>query len=376
MPLAYHCDPMSHSHHLPLEIAMKPPYTCTSCAPQHPMKWWPLLFILLLGPWCSYAQRSSEVSIVFYNVENLFDTIDQPDIDDQEYTPTGKKQWNSERYTAKLDNLSKVLAASAGSSLPALIGLCEVENEAVAKDLMHNKLLRKGKYRVIHEDSPDQRGIDVALAYRKKQFRYIRHEMIPVALPSDAERPTRDILHVVGMLARKDTIHLFINHWPSRYGGAEKSEPKRIAAARTLRQRVDTILKSSPTAKILIMGDFNDYPSNSSIAETLNAKSPTNAHPTSLINLAAPAQQSGQGSHAYRGEWGMLDQIIISVGLQSATTGASTQPEDFFIVKEPWMLYVNPKNGEEKPNRTYGGNAYYGGFSDHLPVGVKLTLRK
>lgn len=321
--------------------------------------------------------QSKSVSIVFYNVENLFDTINQPNVADEEFTPQSEKKWNSERYQAKLDNVSKVLAASGKDDLPAVIGMCEVENQHVVDDLVHHKNLKKGKYKIVHEDSPDGRGIDVALAYNKKLFKCISHETLSVKLPGENARPTRDILHVIGRLAKQDTIHLFVNHWPSRYGGEEESEPNRIAAAETLRDKVNEVLEESPDAKILIMGDFNDYPLNNSIQITLNAKERQDAeHATDLVNLAFPMHRAGVGSYNYRGEWGVLDQMMASQGLVNAQRGAAVSDADFYIVKEQWMLYVHPKYGDEKPNRTYGGDTYYGGFSDHLPVGVSVKLMK
>jgi len=330
------------------------------------------IFMQLASP-AAMAQKTKAVKVVFYNVENLFDTIDQPNVEDEEFTPVSAKQWTRPRYQAKLDHLAQVLAASGKGELPAIIGLCEVENRGVVEDLAHHGPLKKGKYNVVHEDSPDGRGIDVALIYRKTAFHYIRHENIRVVLPGD-DRPTRDILHVVGTVGKKDTLHLFVNHWPSRYGGEDTSEPKRIAAAETLRAEVDKLLTANPDVKILIMGDFNDYPDNNSIFQVLNAKEdPIEEDETNLVDLAYKLHKEGKGSYNYKGEWGFLDQMIVSEGLLNATTGVSAKNRDFNAVQEEWMMYKDPKYGDIKPNRTYGGDNYYGGYSDHLPVRVELA---
>ncbi len=332
-----------------------------------------LVTLMLVTSLQVFAQQGFNVT--FYNVENLFDTTDDPEVRDEEFTPEGDKKWTEERYTIKLDKLSRVLSASVEDGLPEVIGLCEVENRGVVEDLMKTGKLKKGKYSIVHQDSPDGRGIDVALAYRKKALKVIDFKAHTVDLPGENARPTRDILHVRTIVAKKDTVHFFINHWPSRYGGEEKSRPKRIQAAEVLREVVDELLEKQPRAKLVIMGDFNDYPDNVSIQETLDAQEAgKTSKPTSLVNLAASIKGE-QGSYNYRGNWGMLDQIIVSQSLVSeGSSGMRCTSGSLRIVKEEWMLYTDPKSGAQKPNRTYGGNNYYGGFSDHLPVVVDFKL--
>ena len=333
--------------------------------------------LILLLPAVMLAQGNKDFNVVFYDVENLFDTIDHPDVRDEEFTPNSEKKWTSERYSTKLGNLSKVLSASTNDGLPEVIGLCEVENKGVVADLLTTGSLKKGKYQIVHEDSPDGRGIDVAFAYRKKALKVVSHESITVNLPGDDARPTRDILHVTTVIKKKDTVHFFVNHWPSRYGGAEKSQPKRIQAAEDLREVVDDILGKDRMAKIVIMGDFNDYPDNASVWETLKAREKVEPEDAmALVNLAFPMEENGQGSYNYRGDWGMLDQIIVSQGLMSeASKGLIADENSLRIVKEEWMLFTHPKYGDKRPNRTYGGDNYYGGYSDHLPVVADLTVR-
>lgn len=336
-----------------------------------------LLLLTVLLPATFFAQTTKEFSVVFYNVENLFDTKDDEGVMDEEYTPESEKQWTDERYRDKLEKLGKVLSASTADGLPEVIGLCEVENRGVVEDLMKQRQFKKGKYKVVHEDSPDGRGIDVAFVYSKKALKVIAHEALTVNLPGEDARPTRDILHVTAVLPKKDTVHFFVNHWPSRYGGEEQSQPKRMMAAKELRGIVDELLTENHGAKIVIMGDFNDYPTNESMNGLLRAKSSAIPEDTlSLVNLAYALNEQGLGSYNYRGEWGMLDQIIVSQSLLSPTSkGLCADMKCLGIVKEEWMLYTNTEYGDQRPSRTYGGDNYYGGYSDHLPVVARFGLR-
>ena len=323
------------------------------------------LFVILIVflASCSQNPLKRKATIVFYNVENLFDTIDDPKINDEEFLPQSDKHWNSERYNKKLNDLSKVISSIDKEELPELIGLAEIENQQVLEDLIHTQYLSKGNYQIVHVDSPDKRGIDVALLYRKGEFKVLSFEPLHV----DPAFETRDILHVYGKLG-KDKVHLFVNHWPSRWGGTEKSEPNRIVAAQTLKNKVDEILSKNQEAKIIIMGDMNDEPDNKSIAEVLGAKSP--ASKAQLYDLMIPLDEQNKGSYAYRGQWNMLDNLIVSGSvLHGKGFVASDQLGQIFHAK--WMEYTN-KNGEMSPNRTYGGPNYYGGVSDHFPVYLEL----
>ena len=219
-------------------------------------------------------QTHDSYLISFYNVENLFDTINDPDTDDDEFTPSGFKKWNKKRYEKKLDDLSWVLS-NIDKNLPTLIGLCEVENRNVVEDLSRNTLLIKGKYKVIHEESPDTRGIDVALMYRSDFFKYYSHTSVPVIVPKAPDAKLRNILYVKGAFTESDTFHIFINHWKSRRGGREETEFKRLATAKILKAEIDKILKANNKANIIIMGDFNDEPHNISLNKILNATDKT-----------------------------------------------------------------------------------------------------
>lgn len=307
-----------------------------------------------------------KILIGFYNVENLFDTIDDPIKKDEEYTPGSEKNWNSERYRTKLNRLAEVIDGMGGEEYPAILGVCEVENLGALTDLAEVEALRKAKYRPVLIEGPDQRGIDVGMLYSKKKFKPLDQLSYSVDL-GEENRPTRDILHVKGKIKRGPIIHVLVNHWPSRYGGAEESEHKRVAAALVLANVVDSINKASPEEPIICMGDFNDYPENRSLDEVL----PTDAGEL-LVNLMEGLAETKRGSYNYRGDWGFLDQILVSNHLTNEELPyvLRDQTQPFFTDS---MLYVHPKYGDTKPSRTYGGDNYYGGYSDHLPVYTVLA---
>lgn len=313
-------------------------------------------------------EKQREISIGFYNVENLFDTINDPDKDDDEFLPSAERQWNNERYADKIVKLSTVIS-KLDSDLPAIVGLCEVENKGVIEDLINANALKKGNYGVVHYESSDNRGIDVGLIYQKKQFKVIYSKPIAVPLP-ETERPTREILYVKGKVKRRSELHIFVNHWPSRSSGQKESEPKRLIAAKALKSAIDSIMSTDTNAHIICLGDFNDYPSDKSLVEILGADSLNTD--SKMVNLMHGLEEKERGSYNYKGEWGFLDQIIVSRSLTDYTlpdiVSNSTKP--FFFDE---MLYVNEQYGDIKTNRTYGGTKYFGGYSDHLPVYTVLA---
>jgi endonuclease/exonuclease/phosphatase family metal-dependent hydrolase len=248
-----------------------------------------------------------------------------------------------------------------GSGMPEVIGVCEAENRSVLEDLAGQ--LEGGDYEIVHYNSPDGRGIDVALLYRGDALDTLATRSIEVPVALTGGRPGRDILYVAGLSPGGDTLHLFVNHWKSRWGGKEETEPARVATALVLKSHVSAILKKNPAAKVIIMGDFNDSPMDKSIDQSLGAKAPDKTKEGKLINIMRPLAEKGLGSHAYKGEWNMLDQIIVSGGLYQ-NLGDSARAGVF---KAEWMLYTN-SDGGQAPSRTYGGTHYFGGYSDHLPV--------
>jgi predicted extracellular nuclease len=302
-------------------------------------------------------------------VENLFDTVDDPKIPDEEFLPESEKKWTVELYQKKLDDIAKVISEVNPNELPEIVGLVEVENQKVLEDLIRTAKL-KDRYAIIHEESPDYRGIDVALIYRKDAFTEIMHETLAVTMPDDPEFKTRDILHVTGKIRNK-TVHIFVNHWPSRIGGDEKTEPKRVLAASVLKKSVDLLLALDPKARIIIMGDMNDEPANKSLKETLGAESPDSG--AKLVNLMFPDDLAGLGSYFYSGNWNMLDNLVVSQRLISCKK-FHVEDQKGFIFRNDWMIYTS-KKGDKTPNRSYVGNKYVGGVSDHFPVYFKMLVR-
>jgi hypothetical protein len=334
-----------------------------------------LALIITLG----YSQQN-EVSykVMFYNAENLFDTYDDSLINDEEFLPEGDRFWNNHKYYSKLTNIYKVIVAVGGWEPPAIIGLCEIENRKVLNDIVNNTPLVKFEYQIIHKESPDRRGIDVGLLYRKELFQPISYEAIPINFPDNPESKTRDILYVKGIVKKTDTLNIFINHWPSRWGGQLESEDRRLFVASVLRAKVDSIFKSNPKSNIIITGDFNDYPDNKSINEVLNASQDFNQiENIQLYNLSSYLYKSKNiGSHKYQGEWGVLDQFIVSGNLLSEEHKFYTTLDDIHIFKADFLLEPDEGYYGYMPKRTFIGYKYNGGFSDHLPTYLILNLNK
>ncbi|WP_163707800.1 endonuclease/exonuclease/phosphatase family protein [Mangrovibacterium lignilyticum] len=320
---------------------------------------WLVLIVVLFFVSCQSGKEFRHLTVVSYNVENLFDTIDDPHTRDNEFLPEGDKKWTSERYEKKLNDIARVLTAINPDDLPEIIGLTEVENRQVLDDLVNTDAMVPGDYQIVHQDSPDKRGIDVALLYRPVEFNFISFEAIPV----DPGFATRDILHVHGTFKKED-FHFFVNHWPSRIGGLEKSEPNRLVVAETLKAKVDEVLADDPDAHIVIIGDMNDEPQNKSLKEVLGAGIPDSD--LALVNLMMPLALEKKGTYNYRGNWNMLDNLVVSSNLLDKK-GFQVSPATGYIFREAWMEYTN-KEQEVSPNRTYGGPNYYGGVSDHFPV--------
>lgn len=326
---------------------------------------------------CSSKKEQSKVvendfaRILFYNVENLFDTLDAEGKSDAEYTPESDKLWNTERYNDKLSQLSKVIAAADTGYFPEILAFAEIENRQVVEDLVATELLASQAYTVIHRESPDQRGIDCAIAHTDA-YEPIVNNYILIDLPGDRTH-TRDILYSKGVLY-DDTIHVFVNHWPSRYGGKKKSDPKRAFTAQILRNTIDSLQQADNSPNIIIMGDFNDYPADSSLSQVLEAAKTLGNDSQELINLAWKSDEAGIGSYNYRGHWGTLDQFIVSANLFS-NKKLTVDEQSYQIVRKEWMMYTNDK-GEVYPARSYGGKNYYGGYSDHLAIMLKMKRSK
>ncbi len=328
-----------------------------------------------------YPEGKDTICIAFWNLENLFDTVDDPGKNDEEFTPTGTKSWTEERLEKKLFNQARIIRMINDNKGPDILGVSEVEHQYLL-DRMDEKFLNDLKYNVAYLESPDNRGIDNGLIYKSDKFSVISINADTIHLPDNY--PTRLILNV-NLISNdsKDTLYVFVNHWPSRRGGLEESEPNRIAAAELLRKKVDQIFKIKKNPNIIIIGDFNDEPANNSILKTLkatpflcdkNEKGVKLDSSDELFNLSYKAYQNGEGTLKYRNDWNLLDQIIVSSNV--------IENSDFnficdsYTIFKPWIILTHSGKYEGTPFPTYGGNRYLGGYSDHFPVYAKFILNK
>lgn len=324
------------------------------------------------------SQRGDKgIRIMFYNVENLFDTRDDSLKADEEYVAGGTRGWTYNRMLQKVRNLSKVIMSAGGWEAPEIIGMCEVENKYVLNLLLKETPLQKFGYKMIHHESPDPRGIDVAMIYRPEKFKPLINRAIGIRFPFDTASRTRDILYVKGIVLGRDTLHLFINHWPSRFGGYTETIDKRNHVADVLRSKVDSIMSANPYSKIVIMGDFNDEPTDESITSHLRASMDTvNIMKGELYNMMAGAGILwDRGTIKSREVWNTIDQLIVTEPLLTASAGLYTTPHFAHIFDAPFLLQDDEAWFGQKPFRTYNGFKYIGGYSDHLPVLLDLRMR-
>lgn len=341
------------------------------------------LFICLFYVSFSFSQTEKEYkinTIAFYNVENLFDYEDDPLVFDDDRTPKGKDNWTQEIYEAKLANMAKVISEigeDVTGNSPALVGICEIENRRVLEDLLNQESLVKKDYGIVHFDSPDRRGIDVALLYQKKLFTPTNYKAYALIIYDDQDRSkrvyTRDQLLVSGMLDG-EKIHLIVNHWPSRSGGEARSRPKRMKAAELNKHIMDSLFSEDPYAKIISMGDFNDDPNSPSVKEVLKAKEDRDElRIKELYNPMEAMFKKGMGTLAYRDGWNLFDQIIISTEL----TKKDYSSYRFYKAGIFNKNYLTTPRGQYKgyPFRSFV-NGYTGGYSDHFPVFVYLIKEK
>lgn len=343
------------------------------------------LILLLFPIFLLHGQTEKDTlsfRVVSYNVENLFDCRHDTLKNDYEFLPDGMRHWNYTKYRKKLDAIARVITAVGGWAPPAIVALCEVENDSVLRDLTQRSVLREAGYRYVMTNSPDQRGIDVALLYQRGVFKLLSYQSIPITNPNGKKkfRPTRDILHVSGLLLNKDTLDVFVAHLPSRSGGAKESEPYRLFAARQLKTAVDSIYIHRHHPQILIMGDFNDYPDNKSVEEVMAAKAPpqdkNSLQPQSFYHLLArkAATRKHFGSYKYQGEWGLLDHIIVSGTLLQPTSSLYANEDKANVFSRPFLLTKDKRYGGKQPFRTFYGMKYQAGYSDHLPVWAEFRL--
>lgn len=333
------------------------------------------LFILTFFNSIGFSQiDSSNFCIAFYNVENFFDPSNDSLKNDDSYTPQGLNRWTFSKMIHKRNQIAKVILALNDWSPPDMMGLAEVENGKVLKDLCIQTGLKKYRYNYIHFDSKDLRGIDVAFIYRMDRVNILESHPIPIIFPFDTASKNRDILYVKVQVFQKDSIHLFINHWTSRFGGYGATILKRNFYAKILKQKVDSILNLEPNAAIVIMGDFNDYPTDESIYQILNAKEWSEKN-HKLINLMLKYQNiQNIGTHKNEEFWGCLDQMIVSNIFFNPNSKMIINPEDQNIFQSDLITIPDEKFGGIKPYRTFEGAKYKGGYSDHLPVYTKIKM--
>jgi predicted extracellular nuclease len=306
------------------------------------------------------------IRVCFYNVENLFDTEDDSLVIDEEFLPEAEKGWDEFRYRTKITQIAKNILALGGNKAPAVVGLCEIENRRVLEDLVKHELLQKQEYVIVHYDSPDARGIDVALLYRKEDLRLLDSRPLRLKNPSDSNWKSRDILQTKFYSKNlKDTLFFWVNHWPSRRGGEEASRPLRLLAANRLKASIDSIELLGKNTNFIIMGDLNDGVGDASLVDGLAVKEAQEAKASELVDLMSLLRKD-LGTHKYRGEWAYLDHLVISQALLSGTSTLSCDGAQVF--RAHWLMEADERYTGSYPFRTYSGPRYLGGYSDHLPI--------
>lgn len=305
-----------------------------------------LIWIILFSIECGFLFSQDSLTIISYNVENLFDYEHDTLKNDSSFLPEGMHHWTYYRYQTKLDRIAQVIVNISGWESAALVGLCEVENARCLHDLCYK--LKRFHYKYIHYESADERGIDVALLYDSTKVKVLNSKPLRVPLKDDL---TRDILYVKALLTTSDTLHTMICHLPSKLGGTTATDWKRQTAKQVIQQHVDSILQLQPNAKIVVMGDMNSEPNNDL---------------QHLDNLMISHNRAGKGTHKYQGIWSCLDQFYISHSLKEIAQATIFAPN--------WLLEEDTKYLDYQPKRTYVGFRYHDGYSDHLPVVLKVNL--
>ncbi|MBO5398804.1 MAG: endonuclease/exonuclease/phosphatase family protein [Alistipes sp.] len=314
-----------------------------------------ITILLLLCHSAAIAQHAD--AVMFYNVENLFDTINNPATSDEDFLPLADREWNSEKYHTKLTRIASVIA-DLHDQCPTLVGLAEVENRAIVEELARQEVIASANYAICHYESPDERGIDVALMYRPDRFQLEGSRAIRAA----AEGLTRDILCAWGEMQGRPT-YVIVVHLPSRIGGVQFSEPERRACARQVREVVDSVLVASPKTQIIVMGDMNDNPRNKSIRDDLKATHRPK-EVGELYNPFAALKRKGKGTSVYDGRWNMYDNIVVS---QNTPLLPIRKHDKGAIYRRRWLL-----DNRGRPLSAYEGVDYTAGISDHLPIWILI----
>ena len=335
-----------------------------------------IITLLLLINFGTSTGQEQNFRIVFYNVENYFDPVDDSVTMDDEFTPEGARHWSWYKYNQKTSKIYKAIAAFSEWQKPDIIALCEIENRYVLNHLLEETPFGDSDYKIVHKESEDFRGIDVGLFYNPKTVWPIEEQFIKIRFQGKPDKRTRDILHFKALLKNKDTLHVFVNHWPSKYGGAIATIPFRAEAARALRSVTDSILNINPKANIVVTGDFNDTPQDESLSKHLGAGDVQDKNKSRLINLNTGLEPGKyMGRHRYQGQWSMIDQFIVSSSLLKEFNSIQTNAEKMQIGHLDLLLEKDKKYTGQKPNRTFIGFKYHGGYSDHLPILLDLKLQ-
>lgn len=329
-----------------------------------------LLFLFCATFLSSAIFAQNRLYVAHWNLENLYDTENDPNKDDEEFLPTGKMKWDDQKLATKFFRISQVVNDMNDKKGPDILSVCEIENKAVLATMTaYDQFLKKHNYGIAHMDSPDMRGVDVGILYKKDLFNCLSVEGDTVHLPDN--HPTRLVLLATLVYKQTgDTLFVFSNHWPSRRGGEEQSEKNREAAASTLKAHVNKILLRNKNANIIITGDFNDEPTNKSITNTLGANpyfcKKDKVEPSKLYNLAWEKDSKDEGSYCFKDEWNMIDQMIVSTNLIEGSKIFYECGSYNTFVTEYNVYQTGDKEGQ--PIRTYEGKNYIGGYSDHLPI--------
>ena len=316
----------------------------------------------------------------FYNLENLFDTIVDPDTNkilQDDFTPFSEKQWNTKKYYHKMNNIAEVIGKLGVNSFSpdgaAVLGVCEIENKNVLQDLVNNDKIKNRNYQIVHHEGPDHRGIDCGLLYNPKYFKLESSKSYRLSMPDDPDFTSRDQLLVTGEFSG-ERIHFIVLHWPSRRGGEKRSRPKRIQAAMLSKSIVDSIVSTEPNAKVILMGDLNDDPISPSVKDFLKAKGVKhNLNEGEMYNCMMGHFKKGIGTLAYRDNWNLFDQFILTPSLIAENN--SYDSYKFYSSSVYNKEYLKNQEGNFKgyPYRTFVGSTFMGGYSDHFPVYILLV---
>lgn len=342
-----------------------------------------ICFLYTIFCFCCSAQHLQKdksyylAGVGFWNVENLYDTINDVWKNDEEFTPFGSNAWTGKRYWVKIDRLAEVISQMATDVTPdglAVMGLCEIENKNVVKDIVNSPRLKKRNYQCVHIEGPDARGVDPSFIYNPAYFKFKKAVSYPVKMVTDSSYKTRDILVVSGLF-NGEAFSFLINHWPSRRGGEMASRPNRNSAAKTARHIADSITRTDANAKVIIMGDLNDDPVNDCVKKIIGTYGDINkSSDSSYYNPMENPYLKGIGTLAWQDSWNLFDQMMLNKNL----IPGKYETWQFYAVRIFNKDYIKSDFGNFKgyPFRTYSGGAYTGGYSDHFPVFILIAKEK